>query len=91
MNPCLSLNRVKSVQQGDITNILYFETRIVAYDPHRITLNSGGRPNFSLKLKLNAISKSLNLGFRIFEKQKKWLVEFKGKIIPFTDGVELKR
>jgi hypothetical protein len=70
----------------------YHSTAIVETDDrdHSITLRSGGYRTRTTKLAMNQVSNQFGLGFKVFQKDFDWFVEWKGKTLPFEDGMLLR-
>ncbi len=76
---------------GGKTCIQYHYTVVVDFDEKTIKLNSGGWRTVTTKTRMNQASNQYGLGFIVFQEDFTWFVEYNGQIIPFQDGMELKR
>ena len=69
---------------GSSLEVYYHNTRVVFYCNGFITLNTGGWSTATTKLRMNQASNQYNLGYRVFQKDFNWFVEYQGKTIPFN-------
>lgn len=73
----------KEINKG---TILYNTTEIVSFDFHSIVLDNGGDRRGIVIAKMNKASKDYSLGFKVKKDGFDWIVQFKGKTIPFNDN-----
>ena len=71
------LNKDNSIE------VYYHDTRVVDVSGKFLTLNTGGWYTPTTKLRMNQTSNQYNLGYRVFQKNYNWFVEFEGETIPF--------
>lgn len=64
-------------------------TEVVRFRGRHILLNSGGHRTVTTKRRMNEVSKFFGLGFTVSQTRGEWHVNFKGKSIPFRDGMKL--
>jgi len=76
---------------GLLTNVKYHWTDVVKFDHVRVILDSGGWRTPTTKTRMNQTSNQFGLGFRVFQKDFEWFVEFGGEVLPFIDGMTLDR
>ena len=84
------LNKDNSIE------VYYHNTLIVYVSGKYLTLNSGAYGEWqtaTTKLRMNQTSNQYNLGYRVFQKNYNWFVEFEGETIPFekNGGITLKK
>lgn len=97
-------HKTKVSELNGTTIVKYHNTAVVMFDKDMIILHSGGwdkggtggwsgnyRPSYSTKARMNQTSSQFDLGYQVFQRDWIWYVSFKGKTIPFYDGMELKR
>ena len=79
-------------ENGSALEVYYHNTRVVFYCNGHIKLDTGGWSTVTTKLRMNQASNQYNLGYKVFQKNYDWFVEFKGETIPFNGNtIELKR
>lgn len=78
-------------QDGGYTVVTYHSTLVVKFNHNEIVLNSGGWRTSTTKRRMNQTSNQMGLGYRVFQKDWDWYVEYKGETIPFYDGMILIR
>ena len=79
-------------ENGSSLEVYYHNTRVVFVSGKYITLNTGGWPTVTTKLRMNQAANQYDLGYQVYQKNYDWFVEFKGETIPFNgDTIELKR
>ena len=79
-------------ENGSALEVYYHNTRVVFYCNGHIKLDTGGWSTVTTKLRMNQAANQYNLGYKVFQKNYDWFVEFQGKTIPFNgDTIELKR
>ena len=71
------LNKDNSVE------VYYHDTMVVYVSGKYLTLNTGGYYTATTKTRMNQTSNQYNLGYRVFQKNFNWFVDFEGEIIPF--------
>lgn len=71
--------------------VVYHSTTVVKWDSREIILNSNGYRTSTTKTRMNQASAQFNLGFRVYQEDFNWFVQFNGEVIPFTDGMILER
>ncbi len=75
----------------EYTCVKYHATEVVIFSSKAILLDSGGWKSATTKVRMNQASRQYNLGFQVFQKNYEWFVDFRGKVIEFTDGMVLTR
>jgi hypothetical protein len=73
------------------TSVIYHETPVVKFNNYKITLNSGGYKTATTKTRMNQASNEFDLGFRVYQQQKKWYVEYNNQTLNFVDNMVLSR
>lgn len=78
-------------QDGSYTVVSYHSTDVVKFNSDKIILDSGGWLTNTTKTRMNQTSNQYGLGYNVYQKNHNWFVRFKGKDIPFNDGMTLNR
>ena len=74
-----------------LTSVVYHSTAVVQFNRDKIILNSDGWETATTKTRMNQASHQYSLGFDVYQINFSWYVDYKGKTIPFYDGMILKR
>ena len=61
--------------QGNKTIVKLYDTDIVSFDDEYITLNHGGFKTPTTKRRMNQVSETFDLRFKVFQEDFKWFVE----------------
>jgi len=78
--------------ENGLTRVTLYHTDVVTFDDKEIILDTGGYETLTTKDRMNSTSEKYGLGYRIFQKDYAWYVDYKGKTIPFDSMVvKLKR
>ena len=64
--------------------VRYHDTDVVAWDHKVIILYHGGYQTKTTKLRMNQASKEFGLGYRVWQKDFKWYVEYEGETHEFS-------
>ena len=67
-----------------ITRVTYHNTDVVTFTDGLIILNTGGWFTVTTKARMNQTSKQFDLGYRVFQHEWLWFVDYKGTILPFS-------
>ncbi len=79
-------------KDGDHVRVIYYKTAVVTFNKAEIRLNTGGWWTRSTKDRMNRVSQKFDLGFRVFEKEKQWWVEYQNETYRFeTEKVRIDR
>ncbi len=73
------------------TRIVYHQTAVVRFDADTITLRDGGFLSATTKRRMNQASEAFSLGFRVWQKNFIWYVDWKGETLEYHDGMTLNR
>ena len=65
------------------THVTYHGTRVVSVNDTTITLRTGGGRTATTKLRMNQASNQFGLGYRVFQKDYEWYVNFRKDGRPF--------
>ena len=65
------------------------QTDVVKWDNKKIILNSGGWQTVTTKSRMIQCANQFNLPYYVFQRKNVWFVNWKDKVIPFVDGMEL--
>lgn len=68
------------------TFVKYHWTNVVAFNRDTITLNTGGFETNTTKTRMNQTSNQFDLGFRVYQKNFDWFVEYDGKTFEFLSN-----
>lgn len=74
-----------------LTKIRYHDTDVVSFNDKKVVLNSGYWYTSTTKRRMNQASNYFDLGFNVHQKDSYWFVDYKGKTIPFEEGMTLRR
>ena len=77
--------------ENGFTYVVYHSTPVVKYNHEKIILNSGGWYTNTTKTRMNQTSNQFGLGFRVWQVNFGWKVDFNGQTVDFVDGMELTR
>jgi len=75
----------------EFINVVYHSTAVVKFNEKSIILNSGGYHTNTTKTRMNQTSNQFNLGYKVYQKNFSWFVDFKGKTIDYHDNIKLSR
>jgi len=87
----LGTHKTSVFTEGGWTKVAFHNTVVVKFNRNKIVLDSGKWFTPTTKTRMNQASHQYGLGFTVFQKDFEWFVDYKGKVIPFRDGMELKR
>ena len=77
--------------EGTWTKVVYHSTPVVKFNYGSIILNSGGWDTLTTKTRMNQTSNQFDLGFKVYQKNFDWFVDYKGKTYDFSDDMTLLR
>ncbi len=78
-------------KDGEVV-VFYYKTAIVIVDKDTIVLNTGGWLTTTTRARMNFVSRELELGYRVFQKQKQVFIEYADQTQPCEkDKVEWNR
>jgi hypothetical protein len=72
-------------------HVLYHEKHVVCWNRKMIVLRNNGHLTMTTKSRMNQASNQFNLGFRVFARNRVWLVQWQRTEIPFQNGLILWR
>ncbi len=81
---------IREEEEGYIV-VRYHYTDIVKFNEREIILYSGGFETATTKRRMNQVSKTFNLGYKVYQRNWKWFVSYKGLDWPYYDGITLMR
>lgn len=67
------------------TTVVYHTTPVVKFSNSMIILNTGGWYTMTTRKRMNQASNQFNLGYRVFQRDTKWYVEYHRKTIEFLN------
>lgn len=73
----------KIIKENNIIAIKYHNTKVVEFDDSFIMLNHGGYKTQTTKTRMNQASNQFNLGYRVYQKNYVWYVDYKNKTFEF--------
>lgn len=76
---------------NEYTVVTYHQTDVVKFNENEIILDSGGWLTQTTKNRMNQTSWQFGLEFSVYQRNKKWFVDYKGDTLDFYDGITLKR
>jgi len=72
--------------EAGTTKVIYHDTAVVSFNSDTITLNTGGYFTRTTKLRMNQASNQFDLGFKVYQRQGTWYVDYLGDITPLNAG-----
>jgi len=69
------------------TRVKYHNTDVVSFDQDKITLDTGGWKTVTTKTRMNQTSNQFNLGYRVYQRNFEWFVDYKDQTYKLTNGV----
>ena len=86
-------------ERDGTTAVTFHSTDVVVFDANTITLNSGGWQTVTTKRRMNQTADHFGLGFRVWQKNFIWYVDWKGanglmangRTLEYRDGMKLER
>jgi hypothetical protein len=73
------------------TRVVYHATTVVKFNHKDIILNSGGWVTATTKLRMNQTSNQFDLGFRVYQKDYEWFIDYNGKTYDYFDRIRIDR
>ena len=67
------------------TTVTYWDTDVVSWDHKVIILDTGGWGSATTKLRMNQASQEFGLGYRVWQKDFNWYVDYEGETLEFND------
>lgn len=78
--------------EDEMTKVKYWYTDVVSFNHKEIILDTGGHWSNTTKTRMNQASVQYGLGYRVYQKNWDWFVEYNNKTIEFeSDGLVLER
>ena len=68
------------------TEVVYHSTKVVKFNSETITLSTGGWDTTTTKRRMNQVSDTYGLEYRVFQKNWDWFVEYEGKTLPYNSN-----
>jgi len=72
--------------ENGITRVTYHQTNIVSFNEHYIVLNTGGYSSNTTKTRMNQTSHQFELGYRVYQKNFGWFVEYRGNTYKYENN-----
>ena len=66
--------------------VVYHNTVVVKFGSGRIILDTGGYFTHTTKARMNQAACQFDLGYRVYQKDFNWFVEYQGRTIPFISN-----
>jgi hypothetical protein len=80
--------RATSIRTEDgQTKVRYHNTDVVTWDQKWITLDSGGYSTTTTLRRMNQASNQFGLGYRVYQKDWRWYVAYKGQVIEYRGDI----
>ena len=73
----------------NFTFVQYHDTRVVTFNDNIIILNTGGYFSSTTKTRMNQTSNQFDLGYKVYQKNFEWFVDFKDETFEFTNNNDL--
>ena len=80
-----------TTDNDNITRIRYHSTNVVSFDHGTIELNTGGFTTATTKTRMNQASNQFNLGFKVYQKDFQFFVDYHGKTFSLDGRLWLDR
>ena len=74
---------VATMEDGT-THVTFHTTVVVAFNHRTIVLNHGGWMTATTRTRMNQASNQFQLGYRVFQKDRDWFIEYQGKVHDFS-------
>jgi len=87
----LGTHKTAVIEKGFSTEVIYHETPVVQFNGEFIALNTGGWFTATTKRRMNQASVEFELGYEVFQREKKWFVSFKHRVYFYQEGLLLER
>ncbi len=71
--------------------VTYHSTVVVKWNNEKIILNSDGWDTVTTKSRMNQTAVQFHLGYRVWQKDFAWYVDYKGQTFDYYDNMELTR
>ena len=84
-------NNTSIFTKNGMTHYVFYGVPVVVFNDVAIILNTENHFTKTTKHRINQASKEYDLGFKVIQKNKEWLVDYKGKLLSFVDGMTLER
>jgi len=84
-----NLNKMKATTvrtEEGVIFVRYHLTDIVRIEVDRITLDTRGYFTSTTKRRMNQVAETYELGYTVYQRKGKWLVDHKGKTFQFGSG-----
>lgn len=82
----LGTHKTTVYSDGNYICVKYHETDVVKFNDFEIILNSGGWYTDTTKTRMNQASNQYRLGYKVFQKDFDWFVDYNGTTIPFNNN-----
>ena len=79
----IGTHRTAIYYRDGMTRVLYCETEVVSFDNNLIFLDHAGHLSATTKRRMNQTAEAFGLGFRVFQKNWDWYVDYQGEVIPY--------
>ncbi len=73
------------------TRVVYHDTPVVKFNHQVIILDSGGWETVTTKARMNQASQQFDLGYKVYQKDHAWHVDYAERTMKFFDGIRLAR
>jgi len=80
-----------STDTNGLTEVVYHSTPVVSFDSKKIILNTGGYTTATTRTRMNQASNQFALGFRVYQKDWDFYVDYRGKTFALIKRLELSR
>ena len=88
MSQQTQIGRHKTTIYHDGTHqcVKYHNTKVVRFNDDEIILNTGGWFTATTKTRMNQAASQFNLGFKVYQKNYEWVIEFRDTVIHWGRG-----
>ena len=81
-----------SIREEDgMTCVRYHNTDVVKFNDKEIILNSDGWRTNTTRTRMHQAASQFRLGFRVYQKDYKWFVDFNNLTLEYTDKMSINR
>jgi len=80
----LGTHKTMVYPSNDFINVKYHNTDVVSFNDNEFILRTGGWFTKTTKDRMNQASNQYGLGYRVFQKNFAWYVDYQNQVIPFT-------
>ena len=80
----IGTHKTKVFTENGVTFVKYHDTKVVAFSDKSIMLDTGDWFTPTTKTRMNQTSNAFGLGYRVYQKNYDWYVDYDGKTYRFA-------